>query len=158
VSVDPPPTKAVAVVSTSKGRATPPKSGNVVQHPTANRAVVEQSAIAMWNGLAERMRLPMCKALNDERRRKLHKRLEEAGGLEGWSVALDEVERSRFLCGSNNRGWRAGIDFMLQASSFAKVIEGTYAGMGDPIAGQGKLHYLTEMYAENVEPKRDYGT
>ena len=31
-----------------------------------------------------------------------------------------------FLQGTNDRGWRADLDFLLQASRFTKVVEGTY--------------------------------
>ena len=40
--------------------------------------------------------------------------------------ALANIERSSFLTGTNDRGWRASLDFLLQPASFAKVHDGGY--------------------------------
>ena len=38
----------------------------------------------------------------------------------------DKVRDPAFLRGDNDRGWRADIDFVLQAASFTKLMEGSY--------------------------------
>ncbi|MGB1548423.1 MAG: DNA replication protein, partial [Alphaproteobacteria bacterium] len=70
--------------------------------------------------------LPIAKALTPDRKRKLHARLKEHG-LSGWNDALVQIEQSSFLCGRGEKGWCASIDFLLQPSSFNKVLEGAYA-------------------------------
>ena len=42
------------------------------------------------------------------------------------NLALANIERSSFLTGTNDRGWRADLEFLLQPSSFAKVHDGGY--------------------------------
>lgn len=85
-----------------------------------------QQAIDLWNETAETAGLPKAQRLTDRRRTALHKRLDECGGIEGWSTACEKVRESPFLCGEGDRGWKADIDFMCQAKSFTKLMEGAY--------------------------------
>src|SRR5690606_31060409 len=64
--------------------------------------------------------------LTEERRAKLRQRLADAGGLDGWRAALDKLARSPHCTGQNDRGWRADLDFLLQKSSFLRLLEGRY--------------------------------
>ena len=89
-----------------------------------------------YNVLAEKVGLAKVQNFNDDRRRKLRRRLAECGGLEGWSAALAKVECSNFLTGGGCEGWRADFDFMLQAKSFTKILEGAY---DDNLRGGGKM-------------------
>lgn len=79
-----------------------------------------------YNELAQRIGLPVARSLTPQRRKSMAARMREHGGFEAWGIALANVERSAFLRGNNNRGWRADLDFLLQASRFAKVVDGTY--------------------------------
>lgn len=83
-------------------------------------------AFNAYNELAQRIGLPLARSLTPQRRKSLAARLREHGGYDAWEIALANVERSAFLRGGNNRGWRADFDFLLQASRFAKVVDGTY--------------------------------
>ncbi len=83
-------------------------------------------AVRLWNAMAMDHELPQVQRLNDTRRRKVMARLRESGGIEGWKVALEKVGTSSFLCGDNDKGWTADFDFLLQASSFTKLMEGGY--------------------------------
>jgi uncharacterized protein YoaH (UPF0181 family) len=56
----------------------------------------------------------------------LRARLKDAGGLDGFRDALAKARASPFLTGENDRGWRADLDFLLQARSFNKLMEGGY--------------------------------
>ena len=85
-----------------------------------------RQALSDWNTMADRAGLPTAQRLTKTRRAKLNARLKECGGLAGWADALARVEASSFLTGDNPRGWRADLDFMLQESSFTKLIEGRY--------------------------------
>jgi hypothetical protein len=38
----------------------------------------------------------------------------------------EAVRRSSFLQGDNARGWLADLDFVIQATSYTKVLEGSY--------------------------------
>jgi hypothetical protein len=95
----------------------PPKGG-----PTPGDAI---KAFHAYNDTALRCGLQQAKSLTPDRQRRLIARLRDYG-LDGWSVALANVERSSFLTGKNDNGWRADFDFLLQAKSFNKVHDGSY--------------------------------
>lgn len=82
-------------------------------------------AFSMYNEMAERAGLPKAQRLNKAREGKLAARLRDAGGLEGWAVALDKTEKSDF-CSGRKTDFKASLDFLLQESSFTKLMEGNY--------------------------------
>lgn len=84
------------------------------------------AAFEAYNEVALRLGLPQARTLTPQRRKNLIARLNEHGGLDAWHTALANIERSAFLRGGNNRGWTVDLDFMLQASKFTKLVEGTY--------------------------------
>ena len=111
----------------SQKRDTEPTSEPVVEEadasPTEAR-ITPEHVIEAWNDTAERHALPKAR-LTPERRKKLN------AFIRRWSIdditgALAALERSPFLLGQGPSGWRANIDFLLQPSSFTKLIEGTY--------------------------------
>jgi hypothetical protein len=85
-----------------------------------------RQAFNEWNILAARIGHPIARDLTQMRRKHLGARL-GAHGIEVWREALLTVEFSRFLRGwEGSRAWKADLDFLLQASSFQKVIEGRW--------------------------------
>lgn len=87
--------------------------------------VSENDVLEAWNDLAKDCGLPTIKKLNATRKRQLKARLKE-NTLDEWKQAFAAIERSPFLRGENKTGWRASFDFLLQPSSFTKLIEGQY--------------------------------
>jgi hypothetical protein len=85
-----------------------------------------QEAFDMYNATAERCALAKAQKLTKARVSKIRARLKDCGGLEGWATALEKINQSRFCLGDNDRGWKADLDFMLQESSFVKLMEGKY--------------------------------
>lgn len=85
-----------------------------------------QIAFDAYNESATRAGWPKAQALTKTRKAALKARLKEAGGIDGWRVALGKAEASPHLCGQNDRGWTADLDFILQAKSFTKLMEGSY--------------------------------
>jgi hypothetical protein len=83
-------------------------------------------AFDAYNDLASELGLSKAQALTTSRRRKIAARLDECGGLIGWRDAIDKIRGSPFLRGANDRGWRADLDFILQPSSFTRLMEGAY--------------------------------
>lgn len=87
-----------------------------------------QTAYALYNETAARCGLPKAEEgrIAEHRHKKLKKRLEH-GGLANWRIALDTIERSRFLRGvAGGRGWKASLDFMLQPDKYQKLLERAY--------------------------------
>lgn len=81
--------------------------------------------VDLWNDMAARCGLPKCQKLTNGRKVRLHARLKDVG-IEGITRAIRKIESNTWMHGQNERGWKANPDFMLQESSFTKLIEGAY--------------------------------
>lgn len=81
----------------------------------------------IWNELSN-PGLPKVKMLNAQRTSRARQRWEEFSAPKGdfWEAAVKRVNKSSFLNGSNDRGWIADFDFMLQPNSVARIMEGKY--------------------------------
>jgi hypothetical protein len=90
-----------------------------------------QKAFDAYNELADLYNLPKAQILTLPRRSKLKQRLKDCDGLAGWLAALDKVSQSDFLLG-NKTDFNANLDFLLQASSFTKLVEGNYDNHAKP--------------------------
>lgn len=115
-------------------------------------------AFNAYNATAERCGLPQAAKFTPDRQRKIAARLKDYGA-DGWKQALANIEKSSFLTGANDRSWRADLEFLLQASSFAKVHDGGY-GNGRhakaPIAIR-RAKTESQIAAENEAMLREYG-
>lgn len=103
---------------------TTPLNGSPKGEPIPPPALLPEHVLEAWNDMAGRLGLSKAK-LTPDRRRKLNARIRQHG-VEDWTEAISAVERSSFLRGENDRGWRADFDFLLQPASFNKLIEGSY--------------------------------
>lgn len=81
--------------------------------------------VEAWNELAEAKGLAKVVRVTDSRRKQIQARLKEYEP-DDWSKALTAIYKSKFLCGENDRGWKADFDFLLQPKSFVKLVEGAY--------------------------------
>ena len=117
---------------------TKPQSCGVEDEPSLNRQEEKPptpsrgptplealSAFEDWNATASRCALAQAAKLTPDRQRKIIARLKDYG-TDGWSRALANIEKSSFLTGKNDRGWRADLDFLIAPASFSKVHDGTY--------------------------------
>lgn len=96
--------------------------------PTPQRGPTPLEALRAYeayNATALRCGLPQAAKLTPDRQRKIIARLRDYGD-DGWAQALANIERSSFLTGKNDRGWRVNLEFLLQPTSFAKVHDGGY--------------------------------
>lgn len=88
-----------------------------------------QLAFDAWNELARRAGLSAAKDLTETRRRNIGRRL-ETHGPDGWAEALRAVETSAWCrglrAGRDGRAFKADLDFLCQAKSFQRLIEGFY--------------------------------
>lgn len=88
-------------------------------------AVSVKDVVDAWNDLAEARGLAKVVKVTDTRRKQIQARLKEYEP-DDWSKALTAIYKSKFLCGENERGWKADFDFLLQPKSFVKLVEGAY--------------------------------
>lgn len=84
-----------------------------------------EHVVEAWNDMAERLGLPTIRKLSSTRLRQLRARMRDHG-IDDFTEAISAIERSPFLRGEGRNGWRADFDFLLQPSSFLKLIEGSY--------------------------------
>jgi DNA-binding MarR family transcriptional regulator len=97
----------------------------------SGEAATHDEALRLWNVVAERMRLSIAQCLTAQRTKKLRQRLTELGGINGWIAMLEKLEASKFLTGrapgtGGRDPFRANFDFVLQAGSLQKLMEGRY--------------------------------
>lgn len=90
-----------------------------------------KKAVGIFNAVADQNHWPKCQDITVSRRRKIRARLETAGGIEGWRVAMEKAGASSFLRGETPRdpkhsNWRPTIDFFSDQDHFAKLLEGGY--------------------------------
>lgn len=104
-------------------RETPPTPQGERQTPAPDEV---KEAFETYNVLAQNIGLPLARDLTEQRRRKIAARLRASGGLGVWHEALEKLRHSGLCRGDNDRGWRADIDFLCQAKSFQRLIEGYY--------------------------------
>ena len=86
----------------------------------------EKRAFDIYNEAASESGWPKAAKISKQRASKLKARLKDAGGLDGWRIAIEKAQASNLCCGQNDRGWTASLDFLLQESSFTKLMEGNY--------------------------------
>lgn len=94
-----------------------------------------RQAFDLWNETADLCGLPKAKALDDNRRKAIRKRL-ECGGLDGWRDAMRAVTVSSFLRGlrpgSDGRVFKADLTFVCQAKSYQRLVDGGYGEDAEP--------------------------
>ena len=130
---------------TERNTPLPPKGG-----PTKFDAL---KAFEAYNATALRCGLQQAGKFTPDRSRKIIARLRDYG-VDGWQQALANVERSSFLTGKNDKGWRANLDFLLQPSSFGKVHDGTYGNGRHAGFDRSKMKAVNHYGIVKLVPKR----
>lgn len=95
----------------------------------------EARAVEEYNATAARAGWSAVQRVTKPRISSLKARLREVGGLEGWRAALDRAEASDFLCGrrpGRDGPFFASFDFLVQAQSFTRLMEGNYDNRTTP--------------------------
>jgi|GEM_PF-1638006 len=140
---------------TAKAQA-PPKSAENPGKPPVDRSGDDiAQAVAAWNALAAETGLPTVAKLTDKRRGKLKARLQDCGGLDGWTAALEKIRASPGLLGRTGGSWRANFDFVLQESGFIKIMEGNYDGWVETNRRSGESGSVVEAGRRAVETLRN---
>ena len=93
---------------------------------TPSESIYVGNAIAAYNEAAKLYGWSVCQKITKPRSSRMRARLKDAGGMEGWEAALEKAAQSPFLMGQTHTPFTMGIDFLLQESSFAKLMEGRY--------------------------------
>ena len=70
--------------------------------------------------------LPKVVKLTESRKKSINARFKEGITLEMFKEAFTKAQNSSFLTGNNDRGFKADIDFLINANSLTKTLEGKY--------------------------------
>ena len=85
---------------------------------------------ALYQQAAARNGWTQHRFITEPQRKAIKARLAEAGGMAEWREALDLASRSEWLCGKiigkNGTRFKMDLNFLIQPSKFAKVLEGFY--------------------------------
>lgn len=86
----------------------------------------------IWNAEVAGSSLSLVRLWSAARDRVLKARLAEEGDLEVWRGAIRHLLASAYHTGGNDRGWKADLDFLLQAAQAPKWLD--KARSGPPVA------------------------
>lgn len=107
------------------------KSATVVANPPQEpieKKIIEKKShwlVDMWNEFGAK--LPKAHTpISSARLKKIQARIKERPDPELWKAAIIRLAESNFANGLNDRAWVAGFDFILQADSLDKILEGKY--------------------------------
>ena len=113
-----------------RGERAAPKPSKNHQEPSkdcaSGDALTPADVFESWNDMAPKVGLPVAKGMTPSRLRQTKARLREFPAMEDWQRAFRHIAETPFLRGENDRGWRADFDFLVQAKSFTKLVEGSY--------------------------------
>lgn len=83
--------------------------------------------IAVMNDFNARFagRLPAVSRMTDSRRAAVRARIAECGP-DSVAAVFDAIAASPFLCGQNDRNWRADFDWVFRPRNYVKILENNY--------------------------------
>lgn len=110
-------------VNKSKVNIILPKGNmSVGTDPKELHSVDYTNILDYWN---KHSKLKSISAVTDKRKGHLNSRFKEHG-LQAIYRVIDNVSKSSFMRGNNNRGWIATFDWVFLPNNFVKVLEGNY--------------------------------
>ena len=122
--------KSAARVEQSKSRervdTSPSDEGEEAAAP-ADPIPFEKIRI-LWNDTA--LSYSKANGVNGNRKTLMTARWKEHPDLEWWAKYFARIEASPFLKGKNDRGWKASLDWVLNAANMDKILEGKYDAEG----------------------------
>ena len=110
-------------------------------------------AFEAYNSVALRVGLQQAVRMTPDRERKIIARLRE-NGPDDWAKAMDNLERSKFLTGQasfKGEVFRANLDFILQPTSFGKLLDGSY-GLDRPVRAPASTKPRIVRESDQYEP------
>lgn len=138
-----------------QGTGTPPNplaGADPAGEPSVPAPSVIADAVDAYHEAAELFGWSRVEIIGRDRERKLRRRIEEAGGIDGWRLAMTRAAGSGFLTGRLPRGqghenWRPDFGFFVQAKSFHRLMEGYYDDKPDLPGAAGQQLTLGQVMA-----------
>lgn len=113
-------------VSPNESILTPSEPPSVISNEITPPSDPPTLVLEAFNLMADGAGLPKAR-MTPERRKKL-RNFTARHKVEDITEAIWAIPRTPFLCGENDRGWKADFDFFLQPKSFNRILEGSYGG------------------------------
>jgi len=134
--------------------ATTNKDNNINKGNKKNRADVVDKFVNLFQGCCTS--LPRIKVVNESRKRKIAARFKEFSDWDWWKDYFLKIEASDFLTGRiksrnpDQRSFKADIDWIINPTNLAKIVEGKYDNRIENIsmAGEGEA---AKKYKEAIE-------
>lgn len=119
---------ADAMASSSDARDQSKKEDTNVSLAADHQPIDEVAeAVHAYKATAAQKGWPIPQQLDQTRRRAISGRIRDAGGVEGWRIAIDKAAGSEFL-GQARPFSGFGIDWIAKPANFKKIMEGNYDG------------------------------
>lgn len=91
--------------------------------------------------------LPKIKKLSAKRKTKLKARMADLKTLDEFKELFTKIEKSDFLKGKNNTGWKCTFDWLIENdNNYVKVLEDSYANKGNTVSEPKKLKDFNSAY------------
>lgn len=113
-------------VSPNESILTPSEPPSVISNEITPPSDPPTLVLEAFNLMAGEAGLPKAR-MTPERRKKLTS-FTRRHKVEDITEAIWRIPQTPFLCGENDRGWKADFDFLLQPKSFNRILEGSYGG------------------------------
>lgn len=102
------------------GEETPPPGSAPPPSPRIDYIAIMNDFNARFAG-----RLPGVSRMTDSRRAAVRARIAECGP-DSVTAVFDAIAASPFLCGANDRNWRADFDWVFKPRNYVKILENNY--------------------------------
>jgi hypothetical protein len=106
----------------------------------------------LWNRRLVKKGFPKILKLIPSRISQIKNRSKDLPTYDDWVGLFKKIEASQFLCGVNDRGWKAGFDFILNEKNLLKILEGKYDNQP---AHKNKSRTGPRLFVEVPEGKYD---
>jgi hypothetical protein len=111
--------------------AAPELARRIVRAVNEAEAVVATPAeidliMRCWNRVAGEAGFCSIQMMSPDRRNKLLRLIKRLGHVNRVLEAIERIGRTPFLCGRNDRRWKASLDWFLQGDSYPRLMEGKY--------------------------------
>ena len=97
---------------------------------------------------------PRVQKLTEGRKTAIKARWTEYPNIDTFKKVFASCENNPFMKGNNDRNWVANFDFIFQASSFTKIVEGYYDNLGKPTTAteKPKPKYNAPLEGKSFDP------
>jgi hypothetical protein len=98
-------------------------NGEESAEPTPKPPAAAEEFRRAWNAVPQ---FVPCRKMTGTRLKHFRARLADPDWAASWREALDRAARLPFCAGTNERGWRAKVDWFLRPDTVTKLLEGFY--------------------------------